>query len=38
VTYALIKGETILPLPRVLNVDDYLDYITNRVTPDLSEP
>ena len=35
VTYALIDGESILPLPRVLNVDDYLDYITNRVTPDL---
>jgi len=37
VTYAYVDGETILPLPRVLNVDDYLDYITNRVTPDLSE-
>jgi uncharacterized radical SAM superfamily Fe-S cluster-containing enzyme len=37
VTYALIEGETILPLPRVLNVDDYLDYLTNRVTPDLSD-
>jgi uncharacterized radical SAM superfamily Fe-S cluster-containing enzyme len=35
VTYAFIDCETILPLPRVLNVDDYLDYITNRVTPDL---
>jgi uncharacterized radical SAM superfamily Fe-S cluster-containing enzyme len=37
VTYAFIDGDTILPLPRVLNVDDYLDYITNRVTPDLSD-
>lgn len=36
VTYALVEGDTVLPLPRVLNVDDYLDYITNRVTPDLS--
>ena len=36
VTYAFIDGETILPLPRVLNVDDYLDYLTNRVAPDLS--
>lgn len=35
VTYALIDGETVLPLPRVLNVEDYLDYITNRVVPDL---
>ncbi len=37
VTYAYVDGETMLPLPRVLNVDDYLDYITNRVTPDLGE-
>ncbi len=37
VTYALIDGETVLPLPRVLNVEDYLDYVTNRVVPDLSE-
>lgn len=36
VTYAYIEGDTVLPLPRILNVDDYLDYITNRVTPDLS--
>ena len=37
VTYALIDGDDVLPLPRVLNVDDYLDYITNRVTPNLSD-
>lgn len=37
VTYALVDGETILPLPRVLNVEDYLDYVTNRAVPDLSE-
>jgi uncharacterized radical SAM superfamily Fe-S cluster-containing enzyme len=37
VTYALINGDDVLPLPRVLNVDDYLDYITNRVTPNLSD-
>jgi len=36
VTYALVDGETVLPLPRVLNVDDYLDYVTNRVMPDMS--
>jgi tetraether lipid synthase len=36
VTYALLDGSEVLPLPRVLNVDDYLDYITNRVTPNLS--
>jgi 7,8-dihydro-6-hydroxymethylpterin dimethyltransferase len=37
VTYALVDGETILPLPRVLNIEDYLDYVTNRAVPDLSE-
>lgn len=37
VTYALLDGDVVLPLPRVLNVDDYLDYITNRVTPNLSD-
>ncbi len=36
VTYALVDGETVLPLPRVLNVEDYLDYVTNRAVPDLS--
>ncbi len=36
VSYALVEGETVLPLPRVLNVTDYMDYITNRVMPDLS--
>ena len=37
VTYAYIDDDgTILPLPRMLNVDNYLDYITNRVVPDLS--
>src|SRR5918911_547657 len=34
VTYAYVEGDTVLPLPRVLNVDDYLDYLANRVTPD----
>ncbi|MBF6590531.1 MAG: radical SAM protein, partial [Ktedonobacterales bacterium] len=36
VTYALVDGEQVLPLTRLVNVDDYLDYITNRATPDLS--
>lgn len=35
VTYAYVDGDKVTPLPRVLNVDDYLDYITNRVVPDL---
>jgi uncharacterized radical SAM superfamily Fe-S cluster-containing enzyme len=36
VTYAFIDGETVTPLSRVVNVDEYLDYITNRVMPDFS--
>ena len=36
VTYAYIdEARTVTPLPRLLNVDDYLDYISNRVMPDL---
>jgi hypothetical protein len=34
-TYLYIDGDEIIPLPRVLEVDEYLDYITNRATPDL---
>ncbi|MGH2443378.1 MAG: radical SAM protein [Chloroflexota bacterium] len=35
VTYAYIEGRDVLPLTRVLKVEDYLDYITNRAFPDL---
>lgn len=36
VTYAYVdQSGTVTPLPRILNVDDYLDYISNRVMPDL---
>jgi hypothetical protein len=35
VTYAYVDGDTVLPLTRVLDVEDYLDYITNRILPDL---
>jgi hypothetical protein len=36
VTYAYIDDDgTVLPLPRLVNVDNYLDYFTNRVMPDL---
>jgi uncharacterized radical SAM superfamily Fe-S cluster-containing enzyme len=34
VTYAFIDGDNVSPLPRIINVDDYLDYITNRALPD----
>jgi hypothetical protein len=36
VTYAFIDGEQITPLSRLVNVHDYLDYITNRAMPDFS--
>ncbi len=36
VTYAWVEGETVLPMTRLVDVDDYLDYITNRSVPDLA--
>ncbi len=36
VTYAYIEDDNILPLPRILDVDEYLDYITNSAMPQLS--
>ncbi|HFE66419.1 MAG TPA: radical SAM protein [Chloroflexi bacterium] len=35
VTYAYIEGDSVTPLPRLLDVDDYLDYITNSALPQL---
>jgi hypothetical protein len=38
VTYLLVDraGEetSVVPIPRLINIDDYLDYVTNRVLPD----
>ena len=36
VTYAFVDGDKVTPLPRIVNVYEYLDYITNRVVPDFS--
>lgn len=36
VTYAYVDGETVLPLTRLLEVDDYLDYVTNRAIVDFN--
>lgn len=36
VTYAWVDDEQIMPIPRLLDVDDYLDYISNRVLPDIA--
>jgi uncharacterized radical SAM superfamily Fe-S cluster-containing enzyme len=43
-TYAFVDGEQagpepsrrVIPIPRLLDVDDYLDFIANRTLPDLS--
>ena len=32
-SYVLTDGEEVVPLPRMLDVDKYLDYITNRAFP-----
>ena len=37
ITYAYVEDGNVTPLPRIVNVDDYLDYITNRSWPDASE-
>jgi hypothetical protein len=34
-TFALHDGSDLVPLPRLVDVDDYLDYVTNRAVPDL---
>ena len=36
VTYAFVEGDQVTPLPRIVNVYDYFDYISNRVLPDFS--
>jgi uncharacterized radical SAM superfamily Fe-S cluster-containing enzyme len=34
VTYLLAEGETIVPIPRLVDIEEHLDYVTNRVLPD----
>lgn len=33
-TYALLVDDEVLPLPRLVDVEDYLDYFTNRAIPE----
>ena len=35
-TYVFVLSDQVIPIPRLLNVDDYLDFISNRSVPDLS--
>jgi uncharacterized radical SAM superfamily Fe-S cluster-containing enzyme len=37
VTYAMIQDDNVIPVPRVVPVDQYLDYIKNRTVPDLND-
>jgi uncharacterized radical SAM superfamily Fe-S cluster-containing enzyme len=37
VTYALIDGDAVTPITRVVEVDQYLDYIKNRTLPALND-
>jgi 7,8-dihydro-6-hydroxymethylpterin dimethyltransferase len=34
-TFALYDGSDLVPLPRLVDVENYLDYVTNRAVPDL---
>lgn len=36
-TCAFVDGERVIPIPRILNVDDYLDFITNSAGPVMSD-
>ena len=35
-TYAFVDNDQVIPIPRLLNVDHYLDFVSNRSVPDLS--
>jgi uncharacterized radical SAM superfamily Fe-S cluster-containing enzyme len=34
ITYLIIQDGSVVPIPRLLDVEDYLDYVANRVLPD----
>ncbi|OGO34256.1 MAG: hypothetical protein A2W35_12040 [Chloroflexi bacterium RBG_16_57_11] len=36
-TYAMLTGERVIPIPRLVPVEMYLDYITNRSMPSLDQ-
>jgi hypothetical protein len=36
IAYAIVDGDTVTPLTRLLDVEDHLDYVANRVMPDPS--
>ncbi|MEX2586679.1 MAG: radical SAM protein [Actinomycetota bacterium] len=36
ITYAIVDGEQVIPVTRLLDVEEHIDYLTNRVMPDPS--
>jgi uncharacterized radical SAM superfamily Fe-S cluster-containing enzyme len=36
ITYALVDGDDVLPLPRLVDVESHLDYVANRMLPDFT--
>lgn len=36
ITYALVDGEEVIPVTRLVDVEEHIDYLTNRVMPDPS--
>ena len=36
ITYLLVDGDNVVPIPRLVDIEEHLDYLTNRVLPDLS--
>jgi uncharacterized radical SAM superfamily Fe-S cluster-containing enzyme len=36
-TYLFVEGEQVVPLTRLIDAEDYLDFIANRAAPDLSD-
>jgi hypothetical protein len=36
ITYLLVDGDNVVPIPRLVQIEDYLDYVSNRVMPDLA--
>ena len=34
ITYLLVDGDDVIPIPRLIDIDEHLDYVTNRALPD----
>jgi hypothetical protein len=36
ITYLLVDGDNVVPIPRLVDIEAHLNYLTNRVIPDIS--